>query len=85
MKRASNHFPIALHITLFHAFLAPGGLAIALIIDVAGIILAKSRWNTFKSLFDDRGRITCFEREIDLAPSRVTAPGAAPGYLPASL
>jgi putative oxidoreductase len=44
--------PIALQITLFHSTFAREGLPMAIFIDIAGIYLAKTRWSTFKSLFE---------------------------------
>lgn len=43
--------PIVLQIVLFHTILAPAGAPMVTAILVLGIIVARSRWDSFKSLF----------------------------------
>lgn len=43
--------PITIHIFLFHAFLMPANLIMAIIMLVAHILLVKANWNIFKPLF----------------------------------
>ena len=43
--------PIVLQILLFHTILAPAGAPMAIALLVLGVIVAKSRWESFKPLF----------------------------------
>lgn len=43
--------PITLHITLFHAFLLPENLIMAVLMSLALGFLIKRNWSNFKSLF----------------------------------
>lgn len=43
--------PITLHIFLFHAFLMPANLVLAIIMLIAHGILIKANWNIFRNLF----------------------------------
>lgn len=43
--------PITLHIFLFHAFLMPANMALAIVMLIAHGVLIKANWNFFKHLF----------------------------------
>lgn len=44
--------PIVLNIVLFHLFLAPGGLALPIVLLIAGIYLATAYKSSFSSVLD---------------------------------
>lgn len=46
--------PITLHIFLFHAFLMPANLVLAIIMIIAHGILIKANWNIFQNLFIEK-------------------------------